>query len=95
MLPVRLTAKINQLCATGLNGFANPASASYAIAVHTGATLPREPATQAGAEATARELITLGTGFTAGLPEIAGRDFASYGVTPASVFNACARSHDV
>ncbi len=55
--------------------------------------LARQPATQADAEATVRDLITLGADFEAGPLAISGRDFATYGVTPASVFDACALSH--
>ncbi len=39
MLPLSLTAKAIQLCAAGLGSAVNPASAAYAITVHTGATL--------------------------------------------------------
>ncbi|MBB3588952.1 muramidase [Sphingomonas sp. BK481] len=69
------------------------APSPFPITVHAGATLAAEPATEADAEATVRDLITLGADFTAGPLEIAGRDFATYGVTPASVFDACALSH--
>lgn len=93
MLPVGLTAKAIQLCAAGLGGAVSQAPVPYAITVRTGATLAAEPATRADAEATVRDLITLGADFTAGPLEIAGRDFATYGVTPASVFDACALSH--
>lgn len=71
----------------------NPAPAPYLIVIRAGATLAAEPATKADAEATVRDLIALGADFTAGPLEIAGRDFATYGVTPASVFDACALSH--
>lgn len=40
-----------------------------------------------------RDLIALGADFDAGPLKIAGRDFASYGITPASVFDACALAH--
>ncbi len=40
-----------------------------------------------------RDLIALGADFEAGPLAIRGRDFATYGVTPASVFDACALSH--
>lgn len=93
MLPVGLTAKAIQLCAAGLGGAVSPPPAPYAITVRTGAALAGEPTTEADAEATVRDLITLGADFTAGPLEIAGRDFATYGVTPASVFDACALSH--
>ena len=93
MLPVGLTAKAIQLCAAGMGGAVSQAPAPYAITVHTGATLASEPATEADAEATVRDLITLGADFTAGPLGIAGRDFATDGVTPATVFDACALSH--
>ncbi len=93
MLPAGLTAKAIQVCAAGLGGVASPLPASYPIWVRTGATLAREPATQADAEATVRDLLALGADFSAGPLDIPGRDFATHGVTPASVFDACALSH--
>ncbi len=93
MLPAGLTAKAIQLCAAGLGGAATPAPAPYSIAIHTGAPLSRQPANEADAEATVRDLIALGADFDAGPLQIPGRDFATYGVTPASVFDACALSH--
>ena len=93
MLPVVLAAKAIQLCAAGLGGGVLPVAAAYAVAVHAGATLSRQPVTEADAEATVRDLITLGADFEAGPLSISGRDFATYGVTPASVFDACALSH--
>ena len=93
MLPAALTAKAVQLCAAGLGGVMAPAPVPFAITVRTGATLVRHPATQADAEATVRDLIALGADFSAGPLSIAGRDFATYGVTPASVFDACALAH--
>ncbi|WP_198283486.1 muramidase [Sphingomonas sp. PAMC 26605] len=70
-----------------------PLPAPYALLVHAGAALSREPVTEADAEATVRDLITLGADFEAGPLAISGHDFATYGVTPASVFDACALSH--
>lgn len=93
MLPVGLTAKAIQLCAAGFGAAVSPPPAPYPIVIRAGATLAAEPATEADAEATVRDLITLGADFTAGPLEIAGREFATYGVTPASVFDACALSH--
>jgi hypothetical protein len=93
MLPVALTAKAIQLCAAGLGGGVGPAPAAYAIAVHAGAALSRQPVAEADAEATVRDLITLGADFEAGPLAISGRDFATYGVTPASVFDPCALAH--
>jgi len=93
MLPVGLMAKAVQLCAAGLGGGVTPQPAPYAISVHAGAALTREPVTEAEAEATVRDLITLGADFVAGPLAIGGRDFATYGVTPASVFDACALAH--
>ena len=61
--------------------------------MHAGAVLTHQPVTQADAEATVRDLITLGADFEAGPLAINGRDFATYGVTPKSVFDACALSH--
>lgn len=40
-----------------------------------------------------RDLIALGADFSAGPLKIAGHDFASYGITPATVFDACALAH--
>ena len=71
----------------------NPPTEAYAITVHTGPALSREPVNAADAEATVRDLITLGADFNAGPLEIAGRDFATYGVTSATVFDACALAH--
>jgi hypothetical protein len=93
MLPVALTAKAIQLCAAGLGGGVRPAPAAYAITVHAGATLSRQPVAKADAEATVRDLVTLGADFEAGPLAISGRDFATYGVTPASVFDPCALAH--
>jgi hypothetical protein len=93
MLPVGLTAKAIQLCAAGFGAAVSPPPTAYAITVHTGATLRQEPVNAADAEATVRDLIALGADFNAGPLEIAGRDFATYGVTPASVFDACALAH--
>ncbi|RZL24341.1 MAG: muramidase, partial [Sphingomonas sp.] len=66
MLPVGLTAKAIQLCAAGLGGGVTPLPAPYAISVHAGAALSPEPVTEADAEATVRDLITLGADFVAG-----------------------------
>ena len=93
MLPAALTVKAIQLCAAGLGSAVSPSPSLYPISVHTGASLASEPATQADAEATVRDLITLGADFTAGPLGISGGDFATYGVTPATVFDACALSH--
>lgn len=62
----------------------------YAIVVRTGAALTRSPANQADAAATVRDLLALGADFDAGPLAISGRDFATFGVTAASVFDACA-----
>ena len=40
-----------------------------------------------------RDLFALGADFEAGPLAIRGRDFATYGITPATVFNACALAH--
>lgn len=66
-----------------------PVPATYAITVHAGAALSRQPDAKADADATVRDLTT----FDAGPLAICGRDFATYGVTPASVFDACALAH--
>ena len=58
-----------------------------------GATLARQPENEADAEATVRDLLALGADFDAGPLAINGRDFATYGVTPRSVFDACALTH--
>lgn len=93
MLPAELTARAIQLCAAGLGAAGSPAPASYAITVHTGAVLAGQPATRADAEATVRDLLALGADFDAGPLAINGRDFATYGVTARSVFDACALAH--
>ncbi len=90
MLPVGFTAKAIQLCSAGFAAAVSPPPTAYAITVHTGAMLRQQPATLADAEATVRDLIALGADFNARPLEIAGHDFAAYGVTPASVFDACA-----
>lgn len=90
MLPAAFTAKAIQLCAAGLGSVVTPVPATFAIAVHTGAALARQPDTAADAEATVRDLIVLGADFEAGPLAIRGRDFVSYGVTPTSVFDPCA-----
>ena len=90
MLPAAFTAKAIQLCAAGLGPLVTPVPATFAIAVHTGAALTRQPDTEAEAQATVRDLIVLGADFEAGPLAIRGRDFVSYGVTPASVFDPCA-----
>jgi hypothetical protein len=60
------------------------------VTVQTGAALVRQPESQADAEATVRDLVALGAAFQAGPLGIDGRDFATYGVTPRSVFDPCA-----
>ena len=90
MLPTVLTAKAMQLCAAGFAATGAPAPAQYAIAVHTGAALERQPGNKADAEATVRDLISLGADFEAGPLAINGRDFTAFGVTLGSVFDACA-----
>lgn len=92
MLPAGLMAKAIQLCAAGLNtGMVPPQAAEnlYVVAVHSGAHLLHQPNNQADAEATVRDLLMLGADFEAGPLAIHGQDFASYGVTPASVFDPC------
>ena len=93
MYPAGLVAKAIQLCAAGLGASGDLPEARYAIAVHTGAALIRQPASQAEAEATVRDLINLGADFEAGPLGISGRDFATLGVTARSVFDACALAH--
>lgn len=90
MLPAGLAAKAIQLCAAGLGAGGAPAPSSYAIVVRTGAVLTAQPGNMADAQATVRDLISLGADFDAGPLAINGRDFATYGVTPASVFDPCA-----
>ena len=90
MLPAGLLAKAIQLCASGMGTAASPAPPSYAIMIHTGAVLRQSPDNEVDAIATVRDLVALGAGFEAGPLGINGRDFATYGVTPASVFDACA-----
>ncbi|KRB78794.1 MULTISPECIES: hypothetical protein [unclassified Sphingomonas] len=93
MLPAGLTAKAIQLCAAGLGAGGSPAPAPYALTVRAGAILTRQPETRGDAEATVQDLIALGADFEAGPLAINGRDFATFGVTPASVFDVCALAH--
>lgn len=65
----------------------------YTVVIHSGAQLLHQPNNFADAQATVRDLLTLGADFNAGPLAINGRDFASYGVTPASAFDPCALSH--
>ncbi|QQV79461.1 muramidase (plasmid) [Sphingomonas aliaeris] len=91
MLPASIAAKAIQLCAMGLNAAGAPEP--FAIEVRTGAVLTRAPANQAEAEATVRDLLALGADFEAGPLRINGRDFSTFAITPASVFNPCALAH--
>ena len=93
MLPAGLIAKAMQLCAAALAPNGVPASNQFAIAVQVGPALMRQPENGADAEATVRELISLGADFEAGPLAIRGMDFASFGVTPHSAFDACALAH--
>lgn len=93
MLPAGLIAMAIQLCAAGLGSVAGPLPASFPISIRSGATLAREPATHADPEATVRDSLALRADFSAGPLDIPGRDFATCGVTPASVFDACGLSH--
>lgn len=93
MLTVGPTAKAMQRCTAALEGSVVPVPATYAITVHAGAALSRQPDAKADAEATVRDLTTFGADFDAGPLAISGRGFATYGVTPASVFDACALAH--
>lgn len=90
MLPASLLSKAIQLCAAGLGTGAAPAPATFVIAVRTGAILKQAPRTQADAVATVRDLLALGADFDAGPLALNGRDFVTYGVSPAAVFDACA-----
>jgi len=93
VLPASLLAKAIHLCAASLGTAVPQAPNPYAITVHTGAIVTQEPSKAADAAATVRGLIALGADFEAGPLGIEGRDFATYGVTPASVFDPCALSH--
>ena len=93
MLPASIVAKAIQLCAAGLAGAGTPSPASLAVSVRSGAVLARQPGNAADAEATVRDLIALSADFSAGPLKIAGHDFARYGITPATVFDACALAH--
>lgn len=93
MLPPALTAKAIQLCAAGLALTASPAPKAYPINVRAGATLAKEPDTLANGQAMVRDLLPLSADFSVGPLDIAGHDFATYGVTPATVFDACALAH--
>lgn len=95
MLPAGLMAKAIHLCAAGLStAMLAPQSSEnlYAVVIHSGAQLLHQPDNSADAQATVRDLLTRGADFDAGPLAINGRDFASYGVTPASVFDPCALS---
>lgn len=91
MLPATILSKAVKLCIAGLAGAGAPPS--FTITVHTGAVLFRQPSNAPDAEATVRDLIALSADFNAGPLGIAGRHFATYSVTPASVFDACALAH--
>lgn len=93
MLSAALTAQAIQLCAAGLGAAGSQPPARFEITVRTGAVLSRQPESGPDAEATVRDLIALGADFEAGPLRINGRDFATYGVTPATVFDACALAH--
>lgn len=90
MLPASLLSKAIQLCAAGLGTSTTSAPATFAIVVRTGAFLKQAPSNEADAVATIRDLLTLGADFDAGPLAISGRDFATYGVSPSSVFDPCA-----
>lgn len=90
MLPAAITAKAMQLCAAGLGAVGPVQLAPYPISVHAGAILAGQPTNRIDAEATVRDLITLGAEFEAGALSIQGRDFVTDGVTPISVFDPCA-----
>lgn len=96
MLPAGLMAKAIHLCAAGLSTAMLPPQSTenlYAVVIHSGAQLLHQPDNLADAQATVRDLLALGADFDAGPLAINGRDFASYGVTSASVFDPCALSH--
>lgn len=90
MLPAGLMAKAIQLCAAGMGLAASPGIPPFAIVVRTGAALARQPNNEAEATASVRDLLALGADFDAGPLAINGKDFATFGVTPTSVFDACA-----
>ena len=92
MLPASILSKAIQLCAAGF-GVAGAPHPAFGITVRAGATLARQPSSQTEAEATVRDLLALGADFDAGPVGINGRDFATFGVTPAAVFDACALAH--
>jgi hypothetical protein len=93
MLPAAIVAKAIQVCAAGLGTAGLPAPKPYAVTVHAGAILDRQPSNEVDAEATVQNLLALGADFEAGPLGINGRDFSPFGVTPASVFDACALAH--
>lgn len=89
-------AKAIHLCAAGLSATVLPLHASenlYVINVRSGPALLHQPQNAADAAATVSDLLHLGADFDAGPLAISGRDFASYGVTPTSVFDPCALGH--
>lgn len=81
------------LCAVGLGAAATSGTPQFAVTVRTGTVLARQPSNEVDAEATVRDLLALDADFDAGPLAINGRDFATYGVTPRTVFNACALAH--
>ena len=93
MLPAALTAKAIQICAAMLAATDPGTASTFPIAIVGGASLVGKPRNIADAEATVRDLLALGADFTAGPLRINGRDFATYGLTPSSVFDACAIAH--
>lgn len=89
MLPAALTAKAIQLCAAMLGATQPLPVPSFPIAVTRGAALVGAPRSLADAEATVRDLLALGADFIAGPLAINGRDFATFGITPSTVFDPC------
>lgn len=89
MLAKALTAKAIQMCAAGTAAALTP-TANYEISVHSGPALVRQPDNAADAEATVRDLIARGADFDAGPLAINVQDFDRFGVTPASLWDACA-----
>lgn len=61
----------------------------YAIGINGGARLPRQPANEAEAIATARWLLQAGYNFDAGLGQINSKNFASLGLSPDNIFEPC------
>lgn len=90
MLPAGIVAKAIQLCAAGSGVTGVPAPDPYAFVVHAGADPSQRLDNEADAQATVRAPLPQGAELETAPLGTKGKDLASYAVTPASVFDACA-----